>query len=441
MKSLGTGVAAIGAALAAGCGGGGGGGGGAQPQPPPPPAATVPLVLSTKNFAPAAQLTVTVAEALLQLGMLAADTADEVKGVAQASIPCLNGGTVDLSVTDKNADGQLNNGDIVQAKFNQCYQASVNDVVNGEMTLTLGAAAATTSLDAQPSYAGELEFASPFSIGADTSPSIVSGGIAVSLVRDSISTILSVSSGTLDNFNISVVVNGTTYNEDPRSVQLNKKLDFSSATVELRLAMTEQSQALGGQVILSTQDYVGGYFNIYPTIGAFSVTGAAGSAARLRVGGQYVIPGNDQSTVDLSSDGFQTISASQMSPWASFTAGFLWWEPLSNPNIYPNGYAPQVQNGAMLMPALLFTRPVSQGTRSVNLPIYVQYSAPIATAPAQFVQLTPVAPQGPSVPISVTFEGARLVITPQQALQTGTLYDLSMDGVGPTILDLQFTAQ
>jgi hypothetical protein len=407
----------------------------------PPPVETIPVALDSKNFALAAELTVTVAEGVLQLGMLATDSADQARVNAQTSIPCVNGGTVDLSFIDANTDGQLNSGDVVHATFHHCYQSSVNDVVDGDLTLTLGAAAVTTSLDGEPSYAGDLQFIAPFTLGAGTSPTTVSGAVKVSLVRDSLTMTLGVASSASDNLNISVVVNGTTYNEAPRSLQLNKKLDFSAATVELRLAMVEQSQALGGQLTLTTQDYLGAYFNTYPTIGSFNVAGAAPNVARLRVGGQTVIPGNDQSTVDLSADGFQTLVSSQMSPWASFTEGFLWWEPLSNPSVYPNGYAPLSLNTVTPQPALLFSRPVNQGIRNVDLPIYFQYSVPIASAPAQSVMMSPVSPPGPNIPVSLSFQGARLIVTPQLPLQPGTMYLVSLEDVGPTLVNLQFTAQ
>jgi hypothetical protein len=439
---------AIIASLLAACGGGGGSAPAITPPTPPPsapspPPETIPVTLDSKNFALAAQLTVSVAEAVLQLGMLATDAADQVWASphSSGSVPCLNGGTLDLAFTDSNADGLLNNGDTIRASFHQCYQSSVNDVVNGDLTVTLAAAAVTASLDGEPSYALDLQFVSPFTLGAGESQSTVSGDITVSLVRDSLTTTLGVASGASDNLNISVVVNGTTYTEAPRSLKLNKKLDYSAATVELRLAMVYQSQALGGQMTLTTQDYLGGYFNTYPTIGFFNVAGAAPNVARLRAGGQFVIPGNDQSTVDLSSDSFQTLISSQISPWASFTEGFLWWEPLSYPSVFPNGYAPLSLNVVTPQPALLFTRPVNQGTRPINLPIYLQYNVPIASVPAQFVMLSPVTPAGPNIPVSLSFQGARLVVTPQQPLQPGTIYDLSMDAVGPTIVSLQFTAQ
>ena len=434
------------ALLLAGCGGGGGGSGAlvGPPAPPPsPPPTTIPVTLDSKNFALASQLTVSVAEAVLQLGMLATDAADQVRANPQnsASVACLNGGTVDLAFTDGDADGLLTNGDSIRASFHQCYQTSVNDVANGDITVTLAAAATTVSLDGEPSYVLDMQFVSPFTLGAGASESTLSGGITVSLVRDSLTTILGVASNASDNLNISVVVDGTTYTEAPRSLQLNKKLDYSAATVELRLAMVYRSQALGGQTTLTTQDYLGGYFNTYPTIGFFNIAGAGPNVAHLRVGGQYVIPGNDQSTVDLSADGFQTLISSQTSPWASFTAGFLWWEPLSYPGIYPNGYAPLTLSVVTPQPALLFTRPANQGIRSVNLPIYLQYNVPIASAPAQSVLLLPVSPAGPSIPVGLSFQGARLVVTPQQPLQPGTIYTLSLEAVGPTFLTLQFTAQ
>ena len=113
----------------------------------------------------------------------------------------------------------------------------------------------------------------------------------------------------------------------------------------------------------------------------------------------------------------------------------------SYPGIYPNGYAPQSLNGVTPQPALLFTRPPNQGTRSVNLPIYLQYNVPIASAPAQSVLLLPVSPAGPSIRVNLSFQGARLVVTPQQPLQPGTIYTLSLEAVGPTLLNLQFAAQ
>lgn len=57
---------------------------------------------------------------------------------------------------------------------------------------------------------------------------------------------------------------------------------------------------------------MGGFFNTFPTIGELDITGAAPNATVLRVGGTYVIPGNDQSTIHLSADNFQMYLASQV---------------------------------------------------------------------------------------------------------------------------------
>src|SRR5580692_11545100 len=98
-------------AVISACGGGNGGSPASTnsppPPPPPPPAESVPLALTSSNYAPAAQLTATVAEAVLQLAQLSADAVDQLLANPHNStaLPCPNGGTVDLVLTDNNADG------------------------------------------------------------------------------------------------------------------------------------------------------------------------------------------------------------------------------------------------------------------------------------------------------------------------------------------------
>jgi hypothetical protein len=423
--------------------GGGNGGSPASSTPPPPAPETVPLAFALNNYGPASELTVTVAEAVLQLGQMATDAVDLLRANPQnsTSLPCVNGGTLDLVLTDNNADGVPNSGDSVHASYHNCFQASIDDVVNGDITVSLAAAPPTMSMDNQPSYVIDLQFGASFTEGVAPSTTPFSGNLAISLTRDSLTTTLTAASSTADNLNFTATVNGKTYVEAPRSLQFSKKLDYGSATFELRLAMTYQSQALGGMLKLSTPDYMGGFFNTTPTIGWFDIAGAAPDATRLMVGGAYVIPGNDQSTIHLSADNFQTDIASQVNSWASFTAGFLWWEPLSYPGVYPNGYAGQSLSTVTPSPALLFTRPVNGGVWPVNLPIYVQYNGPIADSTSTSAMLYSVNPAGLQVPLTLSFQGARIVATPQQALQAGTTYSFTLSSSGPYAAISQFTAR
>jgi hypothetical protein len=427
------------------CGGGGGNGGSpaASIPPPPPPPETVPLAFTMNNYGPATELTATVAEAVLQLGQLATDAVDQLRANPQNStvLPCANGGTLDLVLTDNNADGVPNSGDSVHASYHNCFQPSVDDAVNGDITVSLTTAPLTVSMDNQPSYVFDLQFGASFTLGVAPSTTASSGNLAVSLTRDSLTTTLAAASSTADDLNFTVSQNGKTYVEAPRSLRLTKKLDYGSATFELRLAMTYRSQALGGMLTLTTPDYMGGFFNTYPTIGWFDIAGAVPNTARLRVGGAYVIPGNDQSTINLSADNFQTDLASQTYAWATFTAGFLWWEPLSYPGAYPNGYAPQSLSTITPFPALLFTRPVNGGVWPANLPIYMQYNVPVANSSTTTALLYPVTPAGPDVPVTLSFQGARIVAMPQQALQSGTTYSFDLSSSNPAAAISQFTVR
>lgn len=430
-------------ALAA-CGGGGGGASTPAPSPPPlPPADTVPLALTTVNYGPATELVATVSEAVLQIGQLATDAVDAVLAhpPSLTGIACANGGTFDLVFTDKNGDGIPNSGDSIQATYHNCFQASIADVVNGELNISLGAAAASVSMDGLPSYGLSLQFGSGFAVGSPPATG-VSGSLGVSLIRDSLTTTLDTSSSAADDLKLTVAANGTTYVEGPRSLVLTKKLDYGSATYDLDLGMIYQSEALGGSLTLATPASVSGFFNTYPIIGSFDIAGATPNATSLTVGGASVIPGNDQSTIALSANGFQTTVASQINEWASFTLGFMWWEPLSYPGVYPNGYAPQSQSTVTPFPAQLFMRPVAGATWPANLPIFVQYNVPVPslTVP-QIAMLTPVSPAGASVPVTTSIPGARIVVTPLQALQSGTTYSFSLDPPIGSVITSQFTAQ
>jgi hypothetical protein len=264
--------------------------------------------------------------------------------------------------------------------------------------------------------------------------------LAVSLTRNNLATALATTSSTSDDLSFSVTVNGTTYVEAPRNLRLSKIVDFRSATYQLRLAMAYKSQSLGGMLILTTPDHMEGYFNTYPIIGWFDIAGAAPNTTRLMVGGAYVIPGNEQSTVHLSADNFQTDLASEVYAWATFTAGFMWWEPNSYPGVYPNGYAPQSLSTATPFPAVLFTRPVNGGVWPAALPLFVQYNVPVDNSSVSAAFLSPVTPAGPDVPVTLAFQGARIIATPQQALQPGTTYSLSLISNTTTGINL-FTAQ
>jgi hypothetical protein len=385
---------------------------------------------------------VTVAEAVLQLAQLAADAVDQMRANPQNStaLPCPNGGTLDLTLTDNNADGIPNDGDSVHATYHNCFQSSVDDVADGDVTVSLAAAPSTVSMDNQPSYVLNLQFGPSFVLGVAPSTTTISGTLAVGLTRDSLTTTLAATSGASDDLSFSLVQNGTTYVEAPRSLQLSKKLDYSSANFGLTLAMTYRSQVLGGTLTLTTPQSVEGFFNYYPIIGWFDIAGAAPNATRVMVGGATVIPGNEQSTIHLSADNFQSDTTSEVSAWATFTAGFLWWEPLAYPGVYPNGYAPQSQSTVTPFPAVLFTRPVNNGMWPAALPIFVQYNTPVPNSPTPTASLFSVTPTSAGVPVTVSVQGARIVVTPQQPLQPGTTYSFNLISDASAFIN-QFTAQ
>jgi hypothetical protein len=316
----------------------------------------------------------------------------------------------------------------------------VDDVVNGGLVLVLAAAATTVSMDTEPSYAMTLQLTVPFTIGLSPNQLTVTGDLVVRLVRDALTTTLTVASGAADNLAISLSQNGRTFVEAPRGVQLERKLDYSSARYELRLALTHQSQALGGMLTLSTPAFVSGVFSYYPIMGEFRVAGATPNIARLITGtSPNVGVGGSQSIVSLSADNFQTSSGTQGVAWASFIGGFFWWEPISYPAVFANGYPPNQQTNSSPPRTLLFKRPENGGTWPRALPMYIQYASPVSTVPTPYVNLFDVSTRiGASLTPSI--QGARVVVTPPQPLVAGTTYDLTVSVGGSTEMT-QFTAR
>lgn len=383
----------------------------------------VPLKLTSSNLQPAGELAIGISEALLQTAQLAVDAIDQtrINGLIVSSSACANGSghSANYTLTDNDGNGKPSSGDTIRVSYTSCYQNGVDDWVNGDMVITLVAPAATTGWDGAPSYAAGIQFISPFTIGSLSQVSTVSGTLNVAMVRSGLQSTVSAISSTADDWVTTVNISGKTYVEAAKAIQSSKLIDYSSARTYPTLSLTLQSQALGGSLKISTPTQLTGYFGTYPDQGRVEITGASQDLVRYV---PRVYPGNSTVDIYLYSVGNTQIPATiQISDsWPNFTSGFLWWDPLTQPVVFAKGYLSKEFNGADF--SVLFSN-LKQNTsvQTAAAPLYFQFSHKLNISNLPTITLS-----GPStsIPISVSVDGARLTIIPQQPLQSGVQYSL-----------------
>lgn len=407
--------------LLASCGGGG------EQQitpampPAPPPAETIPFKLTDANIAATAGQTVALSEAILQTAQLVIDAIDQarINQVLASSSICPNGSPAHYTLTDKDNDGIPTTGDTIEVSYFHCYQNSVDDIIVGDMAITLSTPASSGDWLGNPSYSASVEFTPSFRVG----PLKVNGSLNVAVVRNGLNSTLSASSTTDDDWAVTILADdGKEYKEAAHSIKVSKLLDYSSARAISDLSLVYQSQTLGGQLELDCPA-LSSYFGTYPDQGLIDVIGFNKDTIRLV---PRVFPGNSTLDLYLYPAGNTNVpaSAQAVDVWSEFNGGFLWWEPISHPTIYQVGYPSKELDLTDF--SLLFARPTQGEAVAADEPMYLQFSHRLDTTRIPPVRLT--TSNGTNVPASVEIDGARVTITSQQPLQAGAVYQLSFDG-------------
>lgn len=218
--------------------------------------------------------------------------------------PCGAGGTITVSIDDKDGNNVISGGDVVTASFAQCKD-SATSAINGAISITLAGTPTATQLAATANFQNIV-------VVEDGVTSSIAGIVTVAendLPSDT-QTTLTVGSGGL-----AAATTSSGYNDSVTFASgfvIRTDEATSGASTSVSLSGTLSAQSLGGSITISTpQALVQLSSDSYPSAGQVIVTGASGSAVRATV------LDDTQVQVDLDANGDGTYESTATVAWTS----------------------------------------------------------------------------------------------------------------------------
>jgi len=290
----------IGSILLSSCGGGDGAGG-MVPQPSPTPAAPARVTLGPTNYKNAVTLSMGVASSAYMYSKLGVSIADRWLNVPISFFPliaCPEGGSMSIELTDKNSDRSLDPGDTVHFHWERCRTQG---------TTTTGVVRVEVN-EATPTPGGrEYRLTltiSDLKIERDASPPATVNFIAqVHYTRTATHDYTEIANA---QFNSGQVIGDT----GTSTLQVAFYQDSAAQTYQYSVGGTVSSGTLGGELEFASPTPFSGVIGEYPSAGRMTVSGNAGSAARLSEEGSAAA---DVATVlvAVDSNGDGTVDASE----------------------------------------------------------------------------------------------------------------------------------
>jgi hypothetical protein len=397
-----------------GCGGGGGGGGSTRIDPPvqvPPPIAEVPLPLTSANAKAATVLAFGYGASALVMGQLAVDWIALAESSASSSFrsACTGGGTASGMLSDRDGDHRASAGDQLTVTLAGCYLKEFDDTMDGTVTISLTAPAASQQ------RAGLVQF-SGFKVQASNPNQQIVGAVRFDYSAGRLSKLVHVYSDT-QSF-------GMTFSDDKKSVSdtltmldavHETRVDTVRATTTMRFHLA--SNLLGGSLDVTTATPWSAWFDTYPDAGELSVAGANNSKASLRASTLHA----NQADVVL---GGAIVDSYSLDGIDVLWTGAPWLPQVASADHYSTQFAT----------ANSF-RSLKQPDPAVFLPngslewVYSRPLDPLSVTGATFMQ-TSAKSNGPftPVPATVTIEGGLLTVKPSTQLLPGAGYELRFSG-------------
>lgn len=400
---------------------GGGGGGGAAPSSSGGGGSVVVASdIDATNAGDAALIGISLIEAPLQLVGLVADTIDTLVALDAPSLSttCRNDGSIDFDFTDADLDGVPSPGDSLRADFRQCYQRSLDTVVDGAAVFTFLELASPDE-----DWRGEIDITG-LTIGIEPGVTVrFSAPLQFMIARDGLSEVhdLGAPDGPVD---MVIDGDGRSVTETFVNLQLRKIIDFVAAEYEISGQATIDDQLLGRQLRISTPDPVRGLWNSFPDQGYFLVRGQDGSAVRTRPPG--AAPGNGV-TLELDADGDSSYTAlSEPAFWTDLAEGYLWWEPRTGSDPASAGYV--TRNASETSFRLAWVNVAANEPVSLSPEIIYQFPLLVDPASSPNVSFVAQSPFIDTVPGTVEIRGAQVVIRTARPLLAGATYFLGISG-------------
>ena len=294
-------------ALIQGCGGGDGGG---SPAPSPAPAPPAGVTLAAANYQAALRVPMLSADAAYTHASMGVSVVDNLlnRPLNLFPVPCPQGGSTSMELTDRNGDGTLDPNDTVHLRWNAC---KINDSTStGLVRVQLTDAVQLPGGGREYQITIQVENLELTSDRPGAPPITVNCGIPLVYTRTSTSDHLVIQGAGLRSGHV-------TSDTGTAEVFLDYLQDHATQTYSYVIRGNATSTALGGRVDFTTPLPFTGVIGEYPSAGRLSVTGIGNSSALLSEEGTAA---NDNAAVfaavDTNGDG--TLDASNAAlTWAS----------------------------------------------------------------------------------------------------------------------------
>ena len=216
---------------------------------------------------------------------------------------CTSGGTVTITLDDRDNNQQVSNGDVVTATFSQCKDTATS-TISGAIAVTLTGTPTDTQFSASASFQN-------VAVTDNGVTATIAGNVAVTETDTSTDTVttLSVGSGGLTASTTSTAYTDAVSFASGFVITTD---EASSGNVSVSLAGTMSAQSVGGTITIATpQPLVEAASSAYPSSGQVIITGASGSAVRATV------LDNTQVKLELDANGDGTYESTATVAWTA----------------------------------------------------------------------------------------------------------------------------
>lgn len=420
-------AATIAASLLGGCGGGGGGAGSTPPPPPPPPPPTssTPLAFTAQNAVLATSISIGFTETALLMGRWAYE---EVEAQRQRTLTSISGqcavsGMREVTLVDADGSRTVTPGDTLRIQLTSCSVALLKSTLTGMVEIRIGAPSAAEATAAQLTIgSGGLRLSS-----STSSEVVMGGGFAFEGWVGDEDTRLAISALSTTDLSLTLNVNNRLVVERLTPTSILHKMSLRSARYEYQATATLRSEALPGQVELTTITPLAGWLETLPDAGQLRLRGVGASGALVQ---PAVDSSSNVAAIRIDADGNGVPEANQAVDWNQMFEGYLWW-PQSR--LRPNEHARALAPG-LLSPVMAIRRIPSLEQLTLRPTLQFDFTMPVdASALPQFKLVR--IPAGSffwgrpdddwaetEVVLNAAVDGAKLVLSSPVQLQPGRTY-------------------
>jgi hypothetical protein len=353
------------------------------------------------------------------------------RGSLSSTGTCPAGGLREAILTDADGSNSVTPGDRLSLRLSNCYVPLLKSALTGSVDIRVGTAAASEG------RAGELRVTSSGlrATSGSTQEITFFGGLAFDgAVRDD-DTEMAISPLPGTDLALAFDTANRRVTERLQPTALQHRMNLLTARYTLSATATLQSEALNGQVVLTTIDSLGGWATAVPDAARLRLAGRGGSS--LTVLPQ--IEGNaNQASVRIDADGNGVAEAQSLLYWGDIFDGYLWW-PQARPR--PGEVVQPLAQG-MMEPVFLVRRQPSLTSTALRPSLTVDFTLPLDPAALPQFKLVRFPAEttdddwgDAEVGLSASLTGTRLTLTSPVQLQPGRLYSWRTRAPGSTVDD------